>query len=75
MCLDHDPKFLPPCGYINPIHVASSSSFVNIAHVASCSWVNLTHVESSNYVDPNIVASSTIVPNPKGKKLVVDDAT
>jgi hypothetical protein len=67
VCPYHNPKFLPPSSCINPTHVAYSSSCVNIAHVASSSCVNLTHVKSSSYVDPKIVASSTIILNPKGK--------
>jgi hypothetical protein len=67
VCPNRNPKILPPSSCVNPTHVASSSNFVNIAHVASSSCVNLTHVESSSYVDLNNVAFSTIVPNPKGK--------
>ncbi len=71
-------------GYVNPAHVEYSSrcvniihvasySCVNLVHVASSSCINLTHVELSSYVNLNIVASSTIVLDPHGRKPIVDD--
>jgi hypothetical protein len=72
MCLNN-PKFSPPFGCFDPIHVASSSSYIDLAHVASSSCVGLAHLVLSSYVDPSVVLSSTIIHDPKGKKLVVDD--
>jgi hypothetical protein len=73
VCLNHNPIFSPPSSYVNPTHVASSSSCVYLAPVASSSCIGSSHVALFGYVNPSVVASSTIVPNPKRKKIVVDD--
>jgi len=73
VCPNHNPIFSPPSSYINPTHVTSSSICVDLAHVASSNCISSSHVASFGYVNPNVVASSTIVPNPKGRKLVIDD--
>ncbi len=73
MCPNHNPIFSPPSSYVNPTHVASFSSCVDLAHVAFSNYIGSSHVASFGYVNPNVVVSSTIIPNPKGKKLVVDD--
>jgi hypothetical protein len=70
MCPNHNLNFSPPSSYINPTHVASSSSCVDLAF-SSC--IGSFHVALSSYINPSIVASSTIVPNPKWKKLIVND--
>jgi len=67
VCFDYNPNFSPPFSCINPTHVASSSSYIDLVHVASSSCVGPVHLTLSNYVDLSNVASSTIVPNPKGK--------
>jgi len=73
VCPNHNPIFSPPYSYINPTHVASSSSCVDLAHVAFFNCIGSSHVASSSYINPNVVVLSTIVLNPKGRKLVVDD--
>ncbi len=73
VCPNHNPIFSPRSSYINPTHVASSSSCVNLAHVAFFSCIGSFHVASFGYINPSTVMSSTIVPDPKGKNLVVDD--
>ncbi len=73
VCPNHNPIFSPPSSYINPTHVASSSSCLDLAHVAFFNCINSFHVASSSYINPSVVAFSTIVFNPKERKLVVDD--
>ncbi len=74
MCFDYNPIFLPPYSCVNPTHVVSFSSYIDLVHVASSSCVGPIHLALSNYVDPIDVSSSTIVLNPKGeKKTIVDD--
>ncbi len=68
VCLDYNPNFLPLFSCLDPTHVASSSSYIDLVHVASFSCVNRAHLALSNYIDPSVVVFSTIVPNPKGKK-------
>jgi hypothetical protein len=68
VCFDYNPKFSPPSSCVNPTHVASFFSYIDLVHVASSSCVSPIHLALSNYVDPSDVASSTIVLNPKGKK-------
>ncbi len=70
---DRNPKFWPPFGYIDLTHIASSYSYIDLAHVASSSCINPIHIASSSCIDPNVVASFIIIPNPKGKKTIVDD--
>jgi len=73
VCPNHNPNFSPASSYVNPTHVASSSSCVDLTHVAFFNCIGSFHVASFNYVNPSVVALSTIVLDPKGKKLVVDD--
>jgi len=73
VCPNHNPIFSPPSSHINPTHVASSSSCVDLAHVAFFNCISSFHVTSSSYINPSVVALSMIVFNPKGRKLVVDD--
>jgi hypothetical protein len=68
MCLDYNPKFSPPSSCVDPTHVTSSSSHVDLVHVASSSCVVLAHLALSNYVNPSVVMSSIIVPDPKREK-------
>jgi hypothetical protein len=71
MCLDHNPKFSPPFGCVNPTHVASSFlcfdhnpkfsppfGCINPTHIASSySYIDLVHVATSSNVNPTHITS------------------